>query len=33
VARGDRDLADQSGKLPPATRVLRALPVHDVLEL
>ena len=30
---GDRDLADQSGELPAAARILGALPVHDVLEL
>jgi hypothetical protein len=33
LARGHGDLADQLGKLPPAARVLRALAVHDILEL
>ena len=31
--RGHRDLADQLGELPGAPRILRALAVHDVLEL
>ena len=33
LARGYRDLADQLGELPAAARILRTLPVHDVLEL